>query len=33
MQDYVDEMLEESSLEYFLELDDDSDFDVDGAGF
>jgi len=26
-------MLEEASLEYFLELDDDYDIDIEGCGF
>lgn len=33
MQDYVDEMLEEASLEYFLDIDDDRDIDIDDSGF
>lgn len=33
MQDYVDEMLEQASLEYLLEVDDDQDFDLDDSSF
>lgn len=33
MQDYVDEMLEEASLEYLLEVDEDHDFDLDESSF
>ena len=33
MQDYVDEIMEEAVIEYFLEIDDDSDVDIDESSF
>ena len=33
MQDYVDEIMEEAFIEYFLEIDDDSDVDLDESSF